>query len=73
MLQLASLLLLLLLLPLPAEADRGQGPVDLADLSLEELLQVEVYSVSRSAEPVGDAPAAAASPACPMPCAWCRA
>ena len=52
------LLLLLLVFPSRGHGDAGQKPADLADLSLEELLQIEVYSVSRRSEPIGDAPAA---------------
>ena len=56
MLQLTPILLLLLLPP--AGADEEHEPVGLADLSLEELLDLEVYSVSRVGEPIADAPAA---------------
>lgn len=43
------------LLCLPAKAE---AVVDLTDMSIEELAQIEVTSVSKRAEPLGDAPAA---------------
>jgi iron complex outermembrane receptor protein len=52
----ACALLLGLLAPLRARAD--EGPRELAEMSLEELLAVEVYSASRRSERLIDSPAA---------------
>jgi iron complex outermembrane receptor protein len=52
-LSLVFALLAALFIPLPAQADSG----DLGDLSLEELANIEITSVSKKSEPLADAPA----------------
>jgi iron complex outermembrane receptor protein len=42
----------------PAVTASGQAPVDLGDLSIEDLLDLEVTSVSRRSQPLANAPAA---------------
>jgi len=51
-------LLLLALAPAPGPAAADDPHPDLADLSIDELLELEVYTVSRAPEPIADAPAA---------------
>ncbi len=51
-------LLAMLLLPLPAAADLETGETDLGSLSIEDLMELEVTSVSKHAQPLSEAAAA---------------